>query len=191
MKVVAFNCSARKDGNTAVLIERVLDELRAESIETEHVQLAGKRVEGCTACMKCAEHKDGRCYGRKDYGNECIEMMHDADGIIIGSPVYFADISPEAKALIDRAGYVAGYKKEMLYRKVGAGVIAVRRAGAVHALDSINHLFLIRQMVIAGSSYWNLGMGREKGEVVRDEEGMRTMENLGKNMAWLLKKLHG
>lgn len=187
MKVVAFSGSPRKGGNTAILIGRVLDVLEAEGIETELVEMAGKKAQGCTACLKCRELADRQCHGRSDFVNECIAKMDAADGIIIGSPVYFADITPEAKALIDRAGYVGGANPGMFDRKVGAAVVAERRAGAVHALDSINHFFGIRQMVVPGSSYWNLGMGGPPGAVEEDEEGMRTMETLGRNMAWLLK----
>ncbi len=187
MKVVAFSGSARKGGNTALMLRRVLDVLEAEGIETELVELAGKKAQGCTACLKCRELKDRQCHGRKDAINDCIAKADEADGIIIGSPVYFADISPEAKALIDRLGYVAGANPGMLERKVGAGVVAQRRAGAVHAFDSIMHMFMIRQMVVPGSTYWNLGIGGLPGAVADDEEGMGTMENLGRNMAWLLR----
>jgi multimeric flavodoxin WrbA len=189
MKVVAFSGSARKGGNTALLLRRVLDVLEAEGIETELVELAGKKVQGCTACMKCREKQDRQCHGRRDFGNECITKMDEADGVIIGSPVYYADITAETKALIDRSGYVAGANGAMFKRKVGAAVIAVRRAGAVHAFDSINHLFFISQMIVPGSSYWNMGMGREKGDVERDEEGIRTMQVLGRNMAWLMQRV--
>jgi multimeric flavodoxin WrbA len=113
-----------------------------------------------------------------------------ADGIIIASPVYFADITTETKALIDRLGYASRQGGNRLARKVGAGVIAVRRAGAIHALDSINHLFLISEMLVVGSSYWNIGIGRAPGEVAGDEEGMRTMTTLGRNMAWTLERLN-
>ncbi len=190
MKVVAFNGSARKDGNTAILLRAVLSELEAEGIDTELVQLAGKKMHGCTACMKCRETPDGTCSGINDFGNECLEKMFAADGIIIGSPVYFADVTSETKALIDRAGYVSMSNGGLLKRKVGAAVVAVRRGGAIHAFDSINHLFFISQMIVPGSSYWNLGIGRQIGEVEADAEGLRTMSVLGQNMAWLLGKLH-
>ncbi len=114
--------------------------------------------------------------------------MVKADGIIIASPTYFADISSETKALIDRAGMVARANGNLYRRKVGAAVIAVRRGGAIHAFDSINHFFLISEMIIPGSSYWNIGVGRNIGEVEQDEEGMKTMSDLGNNMAWLMKK---
>jgi multimeric flavodoxin WrbA len=188
MKVVAFSGSARKGGNTSLLLRRVLDVLEAEGVETELVELAGSRAEGCTVCLKCREARDRRCHGRRDIINTCIEKMDAADGIIIGSPVYFADVTPETKALIDRAGYVSRANRGMLARKAGAAVVAVRRAGAMHALDSIGHFFGITEMVTVGSSYWNVGIGGPSGAVADDDEGMATMETLGRNMAWLLRQ---
>jgi multimeric flavodoxin WrbA len=190
MKVVAFNGSARKDGNTAILIRKVFSELKSEGIDTELIQLASKTIRGCTTCRKCYENKDRRCAADNDIANECIEKMLEADGIILGSPVYFSDVTTEMKALIDRAGYVARANSDMLRRKVGAGIVAARRAGCIHTLDSINHFFLIGQMIVPGSSYWNVGIGKAKGDVEQDEEGMETMQTLGKNMAWLLKKIN-
>jgi multimeric flavodoxin WrbA len=190
MKVMAFNGSARKDGNTAILIRTVFDELEKEGVETELFQLAGKKIQGCIACYKCFKNKDRRCSVKKDIVNECIEKMVEADGIILGSPTYFADISPEMKALIDRTGLVSRANGDMFQRKVGAAVIAVRRGGAIHAFDSINHFFFISQMIVPGSIYWNMGFGLDKGAVKDDEEGLQTMRILGQNMAWLLKKIH-
>ena len=190
MKVVAFNGSARKDGNTAILIRRVFAELEKGGVETELVQLAGQSIRGCTACGQCQKNKNKRCVIEDDVVNDCIEKMLTADGIILGSPTYFADLTSEMKALIDRAGYVARANDDMLKRKVGAAVVAVRRAGSVHTFDSLNHFFLIGQMIVPGSIYWNLGIGRAKGEVEQDEEGLKTMQTLGRNMAWLLKKIY-
>ena len=189
MKVVAFNGSGRKDGNTAMLIRRVLSVLEAEGIETELIQLAGEQIRGCNACRTCFSTKNNRCIIEDDNVNAYIQKMVEADGIILGSPVYFSMMSPELKALIDRAGYVALANDYVFKRKVGAAVVAVRRAGAIPTFDAINHFFLISQMIIPASTYWNVGFGRKKGDVAGDEEGMRTMENLGKNMAWLIKKL--
>jgi multimeric flavodoxin WrbA len=188
MKVIAFNGSARKNGNTAILIRKVFSELDAEGIGTEMIQLAGRTIRGCTACRKCYDNKNKRCAIDNDFANECIEKMLEADGIILGSPTYFADVTAEMKALIDRAGYVARANSFMLRRKVGAAVVAARRAGFIHAFDSINHFFLISQMIVPGSSYWNLGIGKAIGDVEQDEEGLETMSTLGRNMAWLLKK---
>jgi multimeric flavodoxin WrbA len=190
MKVIAFNGSARQDGNTAILIRRVFSELEKQGIETELVQLAGQPIHGCRACGQCVKNKDRRCAVDDDIVNACIEKMLVADGIILASPTYFADLTSETKALIDRAGYVARANGDMFQRKVGAAVVAVRRTGAIHAFDSINHFFLIGQMIVPGSSYWNIGIGRAKGEVEQDEEALRTMETLGQNMAWLLKKIN-
>ncbi len=190
MKVIAFNGSARKDGNTAILINHVFRELENAGIDTQMIQLSGSRIHGCIACMKCYENKNRHCSVTDDIANDCIEKMLEADGIVLGSPTYFANVSTEMKALIDRAGMVSRANNDMLARKVGAAVVAVRRAGAIHVFNSINHFFFIGQMIVPGSSYWNLGMGRQKGEVEKDEEGLQTMKNLGRNMAWLLKKLN-
>jgi multimeric flavodoxin WrbA len=190
VKVVAFNGSPRKGGNTASLIEHVFSELEKEGIETEMVQLGGKSIHGCIACMKCFENKDKKCIIDKDIVNDCIAKMAEADGIILASPTYFADLTPELKALIDRAGMVAIANDNLFKRKVGAAVVAVRRAGSIHAFDSINHFFTISQMIIPGSSYWNMGIGFGEGDVEKDEEGVQTMETLGQNMAWLLKKIN-
>ena len=189
MKAVAFNGSARKDGNTAILLNAVLEELKREGIQTELVQLSGKSLQGCIACYKCFENKDGRCAVQKDEMNVYIEKMQGAEGILLGSPTYFSDVSANMKALIERCGMVARANDDMFRRKVGAGVVAVRRAGAAHVFSSLNFFFLIGQMIIPGSSYWNIAIGREAGEVMNDNEGMQTMTNLGTNMAWLMKKL--
>jgi multimeric flavodoxin WrbA len=190
MKVVGINGSARKDGNTAILLRAVFEPLEAAGIDCELVQLAGKRVHGCTACYKCAKERIGNCVGVKDDANEVIAKMVAADAIVLGSPTYYADLSAEMKALIDRAGMSTGQSGGLLKRKVGAAVVAVRRGGGIHVFDSINHLFFISQMIVPGSSYWNIAYGREPGEVESDEEGMRTMRTLGENIAWLLGKLH-
>jgi len=189
MKVIAFNGSARKDGNTAILINYVLSGLKTEGIETEVFTLSGRKIRGCTACKKCYETQDKRCAVKNDVLNECIEKMVEADGIILGSPTYFTDVSTEMKALIDRAGFVAKANGDMLRRKVGAAVVAVRRAGSTHAFTTMNNFFLISQMIIPGSNYWNMGIGLDKGDVEGDAEGIGTMKLLGENMAWLLKKL--
>ena len=150
MKVIAFNGSARKDGNTAILINQVFSELEKQDIETEMIQFSGQIIRGCIACYKCFENKDQRCNLKDDLVNDCIEKMLQADGIILASPTYFADISSELKALIDRAGLVAKANSDMFKRKVGAAIVAVRRGGSIHAYDSINHFFLISQMIIPG-----------------------------------------
>lgn len=191
MKVIAFNGSARKEGNTAILLNLVLAELKAEGIETELYSLAGKPVQGCIGCFKCFDKKDKRCNVEKDIINECIQKMVEADGILLGSPTYFADVSASMKAVIERCGMVGRANNGLYRRKVGAAVVAVRRAGGIHVFNSLNYFFSINEMIIPGSSYWNIGIGRQPGEVNNDAEGVQTMKSLGQNMAWLLKKVHG
>ena len=191
MKVVAFNGSGRKDGNTFLLLKTVLDELKAEGIETELVQLAeGKPLQGCASCFQCMERRNMKCAIDTDPFNDYFAKISKADGLLLGSPVYFSDITAGMKALIERCGLVGRANGNVLRRKAGAGVIAVRRAGSNHALASLNYLFLISEMIIPGSSYWNMGFGRGPGEVAGDAEGMETMKTLGRNMAWLLHRVH-
>ena len=191
MKVVAFNGSGRKDGNTAILLRVVLDELAKEGIETELIQLAGNPLQGCIACFKCFQNKDKKCAVTNDKLNEYLAKMMEADGVLLGSPVYYADASASIKALIERCGLVSTANGGLYTHKVGGAVAAVRRAGAIRTFDTLNHFFQYSQMFIVGSTYWNVGIGREPGQVKEDAEGIRTMENLGRNMAWLLKKIHG
>lgn len=194
MKVVAINGSARKDGNTSLMIRQVFAELEKEGIATELIPLAGETIRGCTACYKCFGTKDQKCAVSSESGdivNHCIDKIVEADGVIIASPTYFADVSAETKAIIDRVGMVGKANPRLYKRKVGAAVVAVRRGGAIHVFDTINHFFLIGEMIIPGSSYWNVGVGRNVGEVEQDQEGMTTMTELGQNMTWLLKKLRG
>ena len=190
MKVLAINGSARQNGNTALLINHVFSVLKAEGIATELVQLGGHAIRGCGNCNTCIKLKNRRCSISNDPVNDIIAKMIEADGIILGSPVYFTDVTPELKALIDRSGRVASANGILFKRKVGAGVIAVRRGGATHALDTIYHFLHITQMIIPGAPYWNFGIGRDVGDVEKDEEGIANMKGLGENMAWLLKKIH-
>ncbi len=190
MKVLAINGSARQNGNTALLINHVFSALQAEGIETELVQLAGHAIRGCGNCGACLKLQNGRCSIGNDPVNDIIGKMREADGIILGSPVYFSDITPELKALIDRSGRVARASGLLFKRKVGAAVIAVRRGGAIHALDTIYHYLHITQMIVPGAPYWNFGIGRDVGDVEKDDEGIANMKGLGENIAWLMKKLH-
>ena len=190
MKVVAFNGSPRKEGNTYLLVQKVFDELRKEGIETEYVHIGGKALRGCTACYKCKETKDKRCALPNDGLNGYIEKMENAQGIILASPVYYSNVTAETAALISRAGFVSTANGRILKRKVGAPVVAVRRAGANVVYSNLNFFFGIQEMIVPGSSYWNHGIGRDIGDVLKDEEGLATMTILGQNMAWLLKKLY-
>jgi len=190
MKVVAINGSPRKKGNTYHSLNKVMETLEAEGIKTELVQLSGKNLRGCIACYKCVDKKDRKCHGPKDDMQGIIDKIAGADGILIGSPVYFGSVNAEVKAVIDRAGLVCKANDHLFKRKVGAAVVSVRRQGALTTFNQINQFFLINMMIVPGSSYWNLAIGREQGEVLKDEEGMATMANLGANMAWLMKKIN-
>lgn len=190
MKVVAFNGSPRRNGNTSILIDTMFEIFEQEGIKTEKIQLGNKPVHGCTACGVCREAQDRKCHIKNDLLNKCIDKMIEADGIILGSPVYFSDVTTEIKALIDVAGYVTRGNGHLLKRKIGAGVIAVRRGGALPTFDTMNRFFLINQMIVPGSTYWNFAFGKNKGDVLNDEEGMQTVKTLAENMAWTLKRLH-
>jgi multimeric flavodoxin WrbA len=190
MKVVALNGSARKDGNTALLINVVFDELKKEGIETELIQMAGKPIQGCIACYKCFKNRNRRCSVDKDMLNEIITAMEPAEGVLLGSPTYFSDVSSGMRAFIERCGFVARANDYMFKGKVGAALTAVRRAGAVPAFSSMNLFLHYMQMFMPGASYWSIGIGRDPGDVLKDDEGIQTMKSLGQNMAFLLKKLH-
>jgi len=191
MKAVAFNGSPRKEGNTETLLRRVLGEIEAAGIEAELIHIAGEPLRGCTACMQCRKRMDKRCAIDTDKMNDYLAKAFEADIVVLGSPTYFADVSAEMKALIDRLGFVSMANGRLLQNKIGAAVVAVRRGGGVHVFDSMNHLFHISGMFIVGSTYWNLGYGLGKREVEDDEEGMNNMTDLGKRIAWLAAKIVG
>lgn len=188
MKVVGFNGSPRRDGNTTILMNHLLRGLEREGIETELVQLSEKEIRGCIGCFKCHENQDQHCAVKKDAANEYIEKMINAQGIVLGSPVYFQDVTAEMKALIDRAGFVGLANGKMYRNKVGATLACFRRSGGMHTVDAMNHFFLSNEVIIAGRA---LGVAKEKGEVEKDEEGIQIASFLGQRMAWILKRLHG
>lgn len=189
MYVLAINGSPRKGGNTEVMLKKALEPLKNAGWETELYQLGGKKIRGCMACMKCWENKNSQCVVDNDKLNEVYEKMVRADAIIIGSPTYFADVSTEVKALIDRAGMVALANDRQFDGKIGGAAVAVRRGGATHVFDTINHLYQINGMIIPGSTYWNMGYGLNKEEVANDDEGMANMEHLGRSIDWLGKAI--
>jgi len=190
MKVIAFNGSPRKNGNTNRALEAVLEELSKEGIETELVQMGSEDIAPCQGCGACGQKKDRRCKRKDDPVNGWIEKMAAADGIIIGSPVYFGSMTSQTKAFIDRTGYVNRANGDLFKRKVGASVAVNRRAGALATFQEINNFFLIGQMIVVGSSYWNVLTALKPGDADKDEEGLRTMRDLGRNMAWAMKKLN-
>ncbi|MCL6088423.1 MAG: flavodoxin family protein [Actinobacteria bacterium] len=190
MKVVAFNGSPRKDGNTFMALNIILDELKSEGIQTELFQLGSHQIRGCNACFLCKKTGDGFCVIDSDIVNKSLSAIYESDGLIIGSPTYFGSVTPQVKAFIDRAGYCARAGGNKLKRKVAASVAIARRAGSVNVCHEINNLFLLNQCIIPASKYWNIGVAREKGEILNDSEGIDIFKTLGSNMAWLLKKLN-
>jgi multimeric flavodoxin WrbA len=190
MKVVAFNGSPHKNGNTFDCLKIVCDELQKEGVVTEIVQLAPLKLQPCAVCGRCAKELDRECHGVKDdHLNEALPKLFGADAVIIGSPTWYSNVTGHVKNFIDRCGTVNRANGGPLTRKVGAAVVAVRRAGGIPTFDAINHFFHINGMIVPGSTYWNLGVGRLPGECLEDEEGVQTFVNLGQNVAWLLKKL--
>jgi multimeric flavodoxin WrbA len=190
MKAIAINGSPRKGGNTEHLLKLVLAPLAAAGWDTELVQVGGQDIRGCKACYHCFKTKDGLCSQKHDCFNECMTKMAAADALILGSPTYFTDVSAELKALLDRSGLVALASGGLFRGKIGAAVVAVRRGGGTHAFDTINHMFLMSGVIVPGSTYWNLGFGGDKGEVAKDLEAARNMQDLGQTIAWLGQALH-
>lgn len=187
MKVIGINGSARKDGNTVIIVGEVFDELNKEGIETELIQLADYEIQPCRGCFACKGR--GNCVFAKDGFAEIFGRMVEADGILLGSPVYSADVSAKMKAFLERAGVVVATNPGLLRHKVGAAVAAVRRGGGMTTVDTMNHFMLNKEMIVVGSTYWNMAYGKHIGDVLSDDEGMANMRNLGENMAWLIKQL--
>ena len=187
MKVIGFNGSPRKDGNTTALMGHLFREIEKEGIETELVQLQPGVIHGCIACYKCFKNQDQKCAVQDDAANEYIEKMINAQGIVLGSPSYFQDVTAEMKALIDRAGFVGLANKRMFKNKVGAAVCCFRRSGGMHAIETMNHLFFSNELIIAGRA---MSVAREKGDVEKDKEGIQNAQTLGQTIAWMMKKLY-
>lgn len=190
MKVVLFNGSPRKDGNTFHALQILIKELNSKGIECEYIWIGNQKLQGCMACYQCAENQDNKCSITTDKINTYLEKVIKSDGIVIGSPTYFANVSAPIKAFIDRVGLVSKVNGDILKHKIGAAVVAVRRQGATQVFSSINFFFLINQMFVVGSSYWNLGIGKNPGDIKNDKEGIQTFHNLGKNMTFLLQKIN-
>ena len=189
MYALAVNGSPRKGGNTEMLLKEVLGVLTGDDWETELVKVGGTKIRGCLACGKCFENKNNQCITKDDRFNDIFSKMLRADAMILGSPTYFAAVSGDLKCLLERAGYVAYANGQAFAGKIGAAVVAVRRGGATHAFDTINHMFQMSQMVIPGSTYWNMGFGLDKGEVAEDQEGLANMRHIGQSIDWLARAI--
>lgn len=188
MRVIGINGSAREDGNTALIIGIIFKELQKQGIQTELIQLASKVIEPCRGCYKCKGNR--QCAFLEDDFKEIFNKMIQSDGIILGSPVYSADVSSRMKAFLERSGVIISTNKGLLKHKIGVSVVAVRRGGALNAVDTMNHFLLNKEVYLVGSIYWNMVFGNEIGEVLTDNEGIENMKNIGQNMAWLLKQIN-
>ena len=188
MKVICINGSPHKEGNTYLALKTVAETLSAEGIETEIIHIGNQIIRGCLGCGACARNKNEKCI-TDDVVNRLIPVLKEADGIVLGSPVYSADVTAGMKAFLERAGVVVATNPGMLRHKVGASVAAVRRGGGLAAVDTMNHFLLNKEVIVVGSTYWNMAYGRDAGDVLNDAEGMANMRNLGQNMAFVLKKI--
>ena len=186
MRVIAVNGSPRKEGNTHQALAMVGEELAAGGIDFEILHVGHKLIHGCRACGQCAVNKDEKCSIKTDDVNKWIQQLKNADGILLGSPVYYSGIAGSMKCFLDRAFYVGGVNGSLYRHKVGAAVVALRRSGGTATFDSLNHYLTNSEMLVATANYWNIIHGRSMGEVVQDAEGRQIMRVLGKNMAWLL-----
>lgn len=192
MKVIALNGSPRKKGNTACSINTVFEELEAQGIETEIIQVGKKKIRGCVACYSCVKNQDEKCAMDDDPVNEWIQKMKEADGILLGSPVYFSGVAGTMKSFLDRTFFVSSVNNAMFRHKVGAAVVSVRRSGGLPTMNTLNHYITYSQMIMPCSNYWNVAHGMNPGEVEQDAEGKQIMQVLGQNMAWIMKLIeHG
>jgi multimeric flavodoxin WrbA len=189
MRVLGISGSPRRGGNTDLLINSALETLAKEGIETEFVSLADRQVQPCLACGRCLQSETIQCWQEDPAFDGMLQKFVAADGVLIGSPVYFGSATPQTMSLLDRVGYVSRRHPQILRRKVGAAIVVARRAGQNFTFAQLNYFFLISEMIVPGSNYWNVAFGREKGEVANDNEGMATVKTLAHNMAWLMKKL--
>jgi len=187
---IAISGSPRRNGNTETLLNRALDRLKTQGIPGELISLSGKNIRGCTACGSCGESKDSTCPGLSgdDFG-PIFQAMLQADIIIVGSPVYFGSATPELMALLDRAGYVAGANNKLFSRKIGGPIAVARRAGQNFTYAQLLFWYMINDMVVPGSTYWNVAQAREPGAVSQDAEGLATIDRFADNLAWLAQRL--
>ena len=187
MKVIAINGSPHQKGNTWFALKTVGEALISEGIDFEIIHVGHQPIHGCIACWKCRENKDNKCSIRNDRLNHYLPSIKEADGLILGSPVYYSGVAGTMKCFLDRLFYVSSSNGNWMRHKVGASVVALRRSGGSAAWNSLNHYLTISEMTVASSNYWNIIHGASAGEAAQDAEGIQIMQVLGANMAWLLK----
>lgn len=191
MRVLGISGSPRSGGNTDILIQTALEQMAEAGFETDFLPLAGRPIRPCEACGGCAKNKVADCVLGDPGFEDVVERFIKADAVIVGSPVYFGSATPQTMALLDRVGYVSRRHGNFLRRKVGAAVAVARRAGQNFTFAQLNYFFLISEMIVPGSTYWNVGTALNKGDIKQDQEALETIRNLTANMAWLLEKLAG
>ncbi|OJU11775.1 MAG: NADPH-dependent FMN reductase [Clostridiales bacterium 43-6] len=184
MKVIAINGSPRKEGNTGHALKIMAEELEKQGIEVEIIQVGQMEIHGCIACGYCAKSENNSCVFNDDIVNETAEKMREADGFILSSPTYYAGIAGTMKSFLDRVFYTSS---RYFKYKVATSVTSVRRAGGVDTVHQLNNYLNLAETVIPPSQYWTVGYGREKGEILRDGEGIQTIRKNARSMAWLLK----
>ena len=189
MRVLGVSGSPRSGGNTDILIQTALDHMAGAGFETDFLPLAGREIRPCEACGGCAKNDEPDCVLNDPGFDGVVKLFIDADAVIVGSPVYFGSATPQTMALLDRVGYVSRRHGNFLRRKVGAAVAVGRRAGQNFTFAQINYFFLLSEMIVPGSTYWNVGTARDKGDIKQDREVLETIRDLTANMAWLLNKL--
>lgn len=187
MKVIAINGSPHQKGNTYHSLHVMEEVFVDQEIEFEILNIGGRAIHGCIGCGKCKQMQNETCSLGADGVDEWLQTLKTADGIVLGSPVYYAGMTGTMKCFLDRVFYVAGVNGSLFARKIGASVAVMRRGGGIATFDSLNHYFSISEMPIASSTYWNTVHGGVPGEVLQDDEGMQTLKNLALNMVWLLK----
>lgn len=187
MKVIGFNGSARKKGNTAGSLSTVFAELEKAGIETEMILVGKEKIKGCIACHGCVKNQNEACTMKDDPVNEWIQKIKEADGVLFGSPVHFSGVAGTMKSFLDRAFFVSSVNGGLFRHKVAAAVAAVRRSGGISTVETLNHYINYSEMIMPSSNYWNVAHGLNPGEMEQDGEGKQIMEVLGKNMAWIMK----
>jgi multimeric flavodoxin WrbA len=187
VKIVLLSGSPKPNGNTAQLMQECSKEIEALGVEAEIVSFAGKKIEACIACGRCS--KEGKC-GLDDGLNEIIDKIRAADGLIVGTPVYFGTARGDVMCALQRIGYVSMNTDRFLAGKVGGPIAVARRGGQTLTLQEMLMFFLINDMIVPGSNYWNMVFGRTPGEALKDEEGVATVRHFAANVAGLVKKLH-
>jgi multimeric flavodoxin WrbA len=189
IKAIAISGSPRKDGNTEILLKRVSGALEKAGIETEFVSLAGRTIKSCRACGVCRTLGNATCAITGDDFNGIFKSICKSDIIITGTPVHFGSATPDIMALLDRAGYVSRGNGNLLSRKIGGPITVARRAGQNFTYAQLLYWYMINDMIVPGSTYWNIAFAREIGEVENDKEGIGTIDRFAENLIWLAKKI--